>query len=172
MTRREMLQMTTVAGLAMASGVQAFVQEAPRKGRLRHSVCRWCYGRMSLDELCTNAKGMGIEAIDLLSEGEWATVKKHGLLCSTANGPGGITDGWNTPQNHDKLVAESERLLPLVAAAGIPQMIVFSGNRRGISDAEGLKNCETGLKRIMPLAEKLGVTVIMELLNSRVDHGD
>jgi hydroxypyruvate isomerase len=115
---------------------------------------------------------MGLVAIDLLSEAEWPIVKKHGLICSTANGPGGIPDGWNEPKNHAKLIEESERLLPLVAAAGIPNMIVFSGNRRGMSDADGLKHCAEGLKKIVPTAERVGVTVIMELLNSRVDHGD
>ena len=174
MTRRQILGLATAASLGLASGARAIGALKPKasKGRLKLSVCRWCYGGMSLADLCTNAKGMGIEAIDLLSEGEWATVKQHGLICSTANGPGGITEGWNRLENHDKLVKESERLLPLIAAAGIPQMIVFSGNRRGLSDEDGLKNCAAGLKRITPLAEKLGVTVIMELLNSRVDHGD
>ena len=89
-----------------------------------------------------------------------------------ANGPGGITEGWNRPQDHDRLVKESERLLPLVMAAGAPNMIVFSGNRRGLSDSEGLVNCAQGIKRIMPLAEKLGVNVTMELLNSKRMHKD
>jgi hydroxypyruvate isomerase len=142
------------------------------KGRLRQSVCRWCYSGMSLEDLCKNAKRMGIVAIDLLSENEWETVKSHGLAISTANGPGGIQDGWNRVENHERLIKESERLLPLVAAAGIGQMIVFSGNRRGLSDADGIKNCAAGLKQIMPTAEKVGVTVVMELLNSKVDHGD
>jgi hydroxypyruvate isomerase len=115
---------------------------------------------------------MGFKAIDLLSENEWATLKPYGLTCAVANGPSTIPIGFNRLDQHDRLVAESERLLPLVAAAGIPQMIVFSGNRAGMSDAEGLANCAVGLKRIMPTAERLGVTVIMELLNSKVDHHD
>ena len=145
---------------------------AARKGRIRQSVCRWCFGGMKLDDLCTLSKSLGIQAIDLLDEGDWATVAKHGLACSTANGPGGITKGWNRREMHDELVKKSERLLPLVAAAGIPNMIVFSGNRAGMADDEGMRNCAEGLKRIMPLAEKHGVTVIMELLNSKVDHKD
>jgi hydroxypyruvate isomerase len=141
-------------------------------GRLKQSVCRWCYGGMSLDDLCKNAVAMGILSIDLLSENEWDAVKKYGLTCAMANGPSGIADGWNRPADHDKLVKESERLLPLVKAAGLPNMIVFSGNRRGLPDDEGLKNCAVGLKRIMPLAESLGVNVCMELLNSKRDHHD
>jgi hydroxypyruvate isomerase len=170
LSRREAL------GLAAASAASVVLPlgkgESMVKGRLNQSVCQWCYGGMSLDDLCRNAAGMGIKAIDLLSEKDWETVKKHGLACAVANGPGGIADGWNDPKNHDALVKESERLIPLVAAAGIPNMIVFSGNRRGITDAEGLDRCTQGLKRITPLAEKHGVTLIMELLNSRVDHRD
>ncbi len=86
------------------------------------------------------------------------------------SGPGGIEEGWNRVENHDKLVKESERLLPIIAQAGLPNMIVFSGNRRGISDSEGLETCAKGLKRITKLAEDLGVTLIIELLNSKVDH--
>lgn len=142
------------------------------KGRINHSVCRWCYGSMPLDDLCKNAAAMGIKSVELLTEKEWDTPKKHGLTCAVAMGPTSIGKGWNRVENHDQFVKESERLLPLVKAAGLPQMIVFSGNRAGLSDSEGAKNCITGLKRIMPLAESLGVTVIMELLNSKVDHKD
>jgi hydroxypyruvate isomerase len=138
----------------------------------RQSVARWCFARMPLDELCREAKRIGLHAIDLLSENEWDLPRQHGLACAVANGPGPIADGWNRPDLHDQLVAESERLLPLVARAGIPQMIVFSGNRRGMADGEGIANCVAGLKRIMPAAERLGVTIVMEMLNSKVDHRD
>jgi hydroxypyruvate isomerase len=141
-------------------------------GRIKHSVCKWCYGSIPLAEFCQKVKPMGIASVELLGENEWPTVKAAGLTVAVASGPGGIADGWNKPADHDKLTKESERLLPLIAQAGLPNMIVFSGNRRGLSDDEGLKNCAEGLKRITPLAEKLGVTVIMELLNSRRDHKD
>jgi len=144
----------------------------PSTGRLRHSVCRWCYGGMSLEDLCVMAKAQGVAGIDLLSEHEWEVPTRFGMTCTTANGPSSIAQGFNRPENHDRLVAESERLLPLVAEAGIPNMIVFSGNRFGMDDAEGRRNCATGLRRITPLAEDLGVMVVMELLNSRVDHRD
>ena len=127
---------------------------------------------MPLDVLCRNAAEIGLQSVELLSETEWATPKQFGLTCAVANGPSTIPVGFNRLDQHERLVAESERLLPLVAAAGIPQMIIFSGNRAGISDEEGLANCAVGLKRIMPTAERLGVTVIMELLNSKVDHKD
>ena len=140
--------------------------------RITQSVCRWCYQSIPLDTLCRDVAAMGFKSVELLSENEWATLKPYGLTCALANGPSTIPVGFNRLDQHDRLVAESERLLPLVAAAGIPQMIVFSGNRGGMSDAEGLDNCAVGLTRIMPTAERLGVTVIMELLNSKVDHTD
>ncbi|MDQ8146144.1 MAG: TIM barrel protein [Gemmatimonadota bacterium] len=145
---------------------------APVAPAYRQSVARWCFSSTPIDDLCREAKRIGLHAIDLLSEDEWAVPARHGLACAIANGPGPISDGWNTIANHDRLVAESERLLPKIAAAGIPQMIVFSGNRRGLSDGEGIANCVRGLRRILPLAERLGVTITMELLNSKVDHRD
>jgi hydroxypyruvate isomerase len=144
----------------------------PRKGRIRHSVCRWCYGGIKLEELCKNAVAMGISSIEILNEEEWTTVKKFGLTCAMPLGPGGIPVGWNRLENHDALVKKSEELLPKIAAAGLPNMIVFSGNKQGQSDSEGIANCATGLKRITPLAEKHGVTLALEYLNSKVDHGD
>jgi hydroxypyruvate isomerase len=141
-------------------------------GRLKQSVCRWCYSNIPLETLCRDVAAIGLQSVELLSEAEWEIPKRFGLSCAIANGPGQIPVGWNRPDQHDRLVAESERLLPLVAKAGIPQMIVFSGNRGGMSDGEGIANCAAGLKRIMPTAERLGVTVIMEMLNSKVDHKD
>ena len=148
------------------------LQLLPGGGRLKQSVSQWCYSSMPLDDLCAAAKRIGLLSVELLSEKDWPVVKKHGLTCAMANGPSTIPVGFNRPSEHDRLVAESERLLPLVAAAGLPNMIVFSGNRGGMSDGEGLANCVAGLKRITPLAERLGVTVCMELLNSKVDHKD
>jgi hydroxypyruvate isomerase len=145
---------------------------APGTGRLRQSVCAWCFGGMKLPDLCALAKRVGIGSVELLDEPQWAVVREHGLACAVANGPGGITKGWNRAEHHDALLRRGEELLPKVAAAGIPQMIVFSGNRDGLADAEGLRNCSAGLRRLMPAAERAGVTVIMELLNSKVDHRD
>ena len=179
-TRRSALAAMAGAGGALVAGAgrtaegkgEPSPEGTGRKPSFRQSVCKWCYPNMSLDDLCRNAKAMGIQSVELLGPQEWPTVKKHVLTCAMENGPGGIVEGWNKPEDHDKLVKESERLLPLVKEAGLPNMIVFSGNRRGLSDREGLENCAKGLKRIMPMAEKLGVTVCMELLNSKVDHRD
>ncbi|MDZ4828948.1 MAG: TIM barrel protein [Phycisphaerae bacterium] len=155
-----------------APRVPVATADFPITGRLKHSVCRWCYSSMSLEDLCKFSKAMGIASVELLGEKEWPTVAAAGLTCAVANGPTGIGRGWNRVENHDGFVKETERLLPLMKAAGIPNMIVFSGNRAGMSDAEGLDNCATGLKRVTPLAEELGVTIIMELLNSKIDHHD
>jgi hydroxypyruvate isomerase len=166
------LAAAAVAGVPTSSvGALHSSQESKLKGRVRHSVCRWCYGSMSVEELSKAAAGMGIASVELLYEKEWGIPKQHGISCAVAMGPNPIPKGWNRVENHDAFVKESERLLPLVKEAGIPNMIVFSGNREGLSDAEGIKNCVAGLKRITPLAERLGVTVIMELLSSK-DHKD
>ena len=145
---------------------------AKLKGHVNHSVCRWCYNGISLDDLCKAAKEMGIVSIDLLDEKEWATAKKYDLVCAMCNGPTGISEGWNRLENHDKFVAAFEQQIPKVAAAGFPSVITFSGNRRGLDDEKGLENCAIGLKRIMKLAEDKKVNVVMELLNSKVDHKD
>jgi hydroxypyruvate isomerase len=127
---------------------------------------------MPLDDLCRNAKEIGLKSVELLGEQQWATVKRFGLTCAMANGPTTIPVGLNRPSEHDRFVAESERLLPKIAEFGFPSMIVFSGNRGGMSDGEGIENCAKGLARIVPIAERVGVTVCMELLNSKVDHID
>lgn len=175
MNRRNALTaMAGVAGAGLVAGTatDAKGDTSTLKGRLKQSVCKWCYKDISLDDLCVAAKEIGIQGIDLLSEGDWATVQKHGLTCPVANGPGPIHKGWNDLENHEGLIAGAEELLPKVAEAGLPTMIVFSGNKRKLSTRQGLKNCAEGLKQITPLAEKLGVTVIMELLNSKVNHRD
>lgn len=185
MDRRRFLEISgsslALASLAGALPRKVFAQAAPppaatptpRKGRIKHSVCRWCYGSMSLEDLCKNAVAMGISSVEILADPkEWETVKKFGLTCAMPLGPGDIPTGWNHVENHDALVEKAQDLLPKIAAAGLPNMIVFSGNRKGQADSEGIANCATGLKRITPLAEKLGVTLALEYLNSKVDHGD
>lgn len=143
------------------------------KGNINHSVCRWCYGKIPLDELCQAAKSMGIKSIDLTGPDEWPTLKKYGLTSALPQGAGkGIVDGFNDPKFHDELVASYEAIFPKLKAAGMTTVICFSGNRRGMSDAVGLENCAVGLKRLMPSAEKHGITMVMELLNSKVNHKD
>lgn len=143
------------------------------KGNINHSVCRWCYSKIPLDDLCKAAKAMGIKSIDLTGPEEWPTLQKHGLTSALPQGAGkGITEGFNDPKYHDELVTSYEAIFPKLKAAGMTTVICFSGNRRGMNDEVGLENCAKGLKRLMPSAEKYGITMIMELLNSKVDHKD
>jgi len=177
LTRRSVLTGGVGAAGSLLIGKHAGAAPQPPpaerlKGRIKQSVSQWCYSKMPLDTLCENAKAMGLVGIDLLHENEWPTVAKHGLLCTMAYGIGSIPDGWNDLKNHDRLVTEAEKMIPKVAAAGLPNIITFSGNRRGLTDAQGAENCITGLKRIAPLAKMHKVTVCMELLNSKHDHKD
>lgn len=176
-TRRSALAGAIVAAGSAAlpsAGQTPAAAPAPAKlkGRIKQSVSRWCFGGVSLDDLCIRGKAMGLVGIDLLNEDEWPVAAKHGLICTMANAIGGIGDAWNRVENHDRLVKDAERLIPAVAKAGIANLITFSGNRRGLSDAEGMDNCVRGLKRILPLAEQHKVNIIMELLNSKRSHKD
>ena len=144
-----------------------------RKGNIRHAVCRWCYSSIPLEEFCMGAKKIGIEAIDLVGPKDWPTLKKYGLDSSMCNGAEiNLTDGWNEPAYHDTLIRQYTEMIPLVAANGYKNLICFSGNRKGKDDESGLQHCTDGLKKIMSLAEKHNVTIVMELLNSKINHKD
>jgi hydroxypyruvate isomerase len=146
---------------------------AELKGHINHSACRWCYKDIPLDDLCAAAKQMGMRSIELLGPKDFPTLQKHGLVCAMVNGvPGGIGTGLNRLENHDKILAYFEEDMPKVAEAGFPNMICFSGNRKGMDDQQGLENCAIGAKRIAALAEKHKITVCMELLNSKHNHPD
>jgi hydroxypyruvate isomerase len=158
-------------------------ERTPRKGNIHHSVSAWCYGglfnagrnkpaKMTFADFCRECYRMGIESVELLGPAEWPVVKQAGLTCAMCNGPDSIPYGWNRVEHHDDLLGKFEKAIPPVAESGFPHIITFSGNRKGMSDQEGLENCVTGLKRLMPLAEKHKVTVVLELLNSKVDHKD
>jgi hydroxypyruvate isomerase len=142
------------------------------KGNIRHSVCRWCYNSTPLEDLCRAAKQMGLESIELLGPEDWPVAQKHGLTCAMANGPTNINEGVNHLDNHAELIPAFRERITAAAKAGLPNVIVFSGNRRGMSDEQGLENCATFIKQIVGDAEKAGITVCMELLNSKVDHID
>lgn len=165
------------AAMGVSATIPAFALEPPvsvmLKGNVNHSVCRWCFGKLSLDELCIEAKKIGIKAIDLVGPEGWPTLKKHGLYSSMCNGAEiNLVDGWNDPKFHATLIKNYTEMIPKVAEAGYTQLICFSGNRRGKDDETGLKNCVDGLKQVLPLAEQHGVVLVMELLNSKVDHKD
>jgi hydroxypyruvate isomerase len=143
------------------------------KGRINHSVCKWCYGKIALDEFCEAGKRIGLQSVELLETKDFATLKKYNLNCAMVSGvPGGITSGLNRLENHDKIIKFFEEAAPVAADFGAPNIICFSGNRAGMDDEKGIENCAIGLKRIAPIAEKHKVTVCMELLNSKRTHKD
>lgn len=143
------------------------------KGNVNHAVCHWPFNPMTIEELCIEIKKIGFNAIDLVGPKNWHILQKHGVVCSMCNGADmGIVKGWNDPKNHEQLIKGYEEVIPLVAKAGYKNLIAFSGNRNGMDDETGLKNSAEGLKKIMATAEKHNVTIIMELLNSKVDHAD
>ena len=163
----------TAAGIPFTGAFAGHGSENNKlKGNIRHSVSQWCYGSIPLDEFAAACKGMGLESIELLNEDQWPVVKKHGLTCAVGYATDmGIPKGFNRIENHEKLIADFEAMIPKAAAAGVPNLICFSGNRNGLTDTEGLINCAKGLRKLMPLAEKHGVTIVMELLNS-YGHAD
>ncbi|MDZ4148852.1 MAG: TIM barrel protein [Flavobacteriaceae bacterium] len=143
------------------------------KGNINHSVCRWCYQNISMDVLSHEAKEMGLKAIDLLKPSEWKTAQDAGLTCAVATDDfASITDGFNDLKNHDHLQKSYEKLIVRAAENEIPNVIVFSGNKRGMDDERARENCAKGLYPLVKLAEKHNITLIMELLNSKVDHHD
>ncbi|MBA4852491.1 hydroxypyruvate isomerase family protein [Emticicia sp. BO119] len=149
---------------------------ADLKGKINHSVCKWCYDSIPLDDLCKSAKTIGLESIELLKPEEFATVKKYGLTCamvSSTSEDWGIVKGWNKKEHHDGLEKWHQYLIDETAKAGFTNLICFSGNRdKDIDDEQGMKNCAEGLKRILSYAESKKVVLVMELLNSKVDHKD
>lgn len=189
-TRRSFVAGSTVAAVT-ASLSQRFslaeeaAKEAGVSGKVNHSVCAWCYKGVTVDELCTAGKEFGLGSVELLNPADFATVKKHDMHCAMVSFPSGkykiggeekkigtIPNAFNRLEHHDALVELYEPLLKESAEAGFKNVICFSGNRDGMDDEEGLKNCAVGLKKLMPLCEKLGVTMTMELLNSKVNHKD
>jgi len=143
------------------------------KGNVNHSVCKWCYSQISLEDFAAGIKPMGITGIDLIGPEEWPILKKYGITSSMCNGAEiSLTEGWNDKQYHATLVDSYLKHIDMVADAGYTNLICFSGNRRAIGDETGMDNCVEGLKKILGYAEKKGVIIQMELLNSKVDHKD
>ncbi|MEO7216027.1 TIM barrel protein [Mucilaginibacter sp.] len=143
------------------------------KGNINHAVCQWCYSDISVEDLCKAAKEIGIKGIDLVGPKDWPTLKKYGLFSSMCNGAEiGLNDGFGDTQFHAELQKRYAEMIPKVAEAGYKNLICFSGSRRGKTDEAGWTNCVEGLKPLLPIAEKHGVILVMELLNSKIDHKD
>lgn len=171
--RRNMIKgVLGTAVFGMVSG-ESCAQDKSLKNRIKHSVSRWCFDSIPLETLCQEAAKIGIKSVELQGPDEWQLIQKYGLTCAMPWGAGlGIERGFNNLELHDELVQSYEAIFPKLKAAGLDKVICFSGNRKGISDQEGIENCVVGLKRLMPSAEKYGVTMSMELLNSKVNHAD
>jgi hydroxypyruvate isomerase len=182
--RREMFK-TMTAGLTGGLMMNQFAANTDQKlsaaevkalvkGNLKQSVSRWCYSKWSLEELCKNAAQIGYKGIDLVGPQDWPTLKKYGLTCAinAGSGPIRIDSGLNRKENHAAIAEALKNEIDLAVDAGVPNVICFSGNRQGMSDEEGLENCVSGAKLVAGHAEQKGITICIELLNSKVDHKD
>lgn len=180
--RREVLKQMTFTSLGLPMIDQFKLYDSKKtydfnqinmKGNVNHSVCKWCYSQISLEDFAAGIKPMGITGIDLIGPEEWPILKKYGITSSMCNGAEiSLTEGWNDKQYHATLVDSYLKHIDMVADAGYTNLICFSGNRRAIGDETGMDNCVEGLKKILGYAEKKGVIIQMELLNSKVDHKD
>ncbi len=148
--------------------------DTPLKGNVNHSLASWTYDFLGLEATCKMLVKYGVKAIDLIAPKDFATIQKYNLTCSMCYTAGKIslTEGWNDKKNHSWLIKDFTDAIPMIAAAGYKNLICFSGNRNGMDDTVGLQNCADGLLQIMPLAEKHGITLQMELFNSKIDHKD
>ena len=178
-TRRAFMIAAIAAGAArMGNRTQALAppvlaDRIVKNGRLKQSVSRWPYQKIPFPEFCRACADMGLTAIDLLEEAEWPIAREQGLICSMGYAGGGsIRDGLNVTANHDAIVRNFERTIPRAAALQVPNVITFFGNRRGMPDAVAIANCVAGLNRVKKIAEDNGVTICVELLNSKVNHPD
>lgn len=178
LTRKQAIK-TMAAGAIGSLSLPAFSKSlenlsmSPIKGNINHSVCQWCYSSIPLEELVKAAKGMGISSIDLLNAEQWPVALKHGLTCAMGYASSiGLNRGFNDPTLHEQLLKEYSVAIPKAADAGLKNLICFSGNRNGLSDEQGIENCAKGLDPVLKLAAKHNIKIVMELLNSKVNHKD
>lgn len=182
-TRRGLLTGAVGAAAAAAVGIPArsraaaapkLSMPAVTKGRIKQSVCDWCFlgdcsvKPITLDELCALSAEMGIKSVELVAPEKWDVLKKHGLVCALA-GSHGFVDGWNRTENHQMCTDKIKTAVDACADAGFPSVITFSGFRKGMPDDVGLENTVKGLKKVIGYAEKKKINLILEVLNSRVD---
>ena len=170
MTRRQLL--VTGAALPLAAQTDT-LQKKQRKGRLKQGVCGSVFGRgMSFEDQCKNAALLGVQVIDLVEPDRWPIIEKYGLKPNMIPGGGRLQDGLNEEANHPSIEKAFQEKLPLCAKHKVSTMIALSGNRRGKTDEQGWDACYKILKKVVPIAESEGVTICLELLNSKVDHKD
>jgi hydroxypyruvate isomerase len=173
-TRRAILQSSVISLAASQIPLEtAVASDVARKGRIRQSVCQWCYRQMSIDQLAQSAASIGLQGVDLLQPDDYEVPRRYGLVCTMGYAGGGeINKALNRTENHAAIEQAFRTNIPRAAKAGVPNVITFSGNRAGLSDEDGARNTITGLNRLKKIAEDHGVTVCLELLNSKRDHHD
>jgi hydroxypyruvate isomerase len=176
LTRRNVLKSSVAGAAAMVASPLAITMGAdriPRKGRIHQSVSRWCYEKIPLDQLAEYAAQIGLQGVDLLQPEEYPIPRRYGIICTMGYAGGGeIGKALNRLENHPAIEEGFRTNIPRAAKAGVPNVITFSGNRGGMSDEEGARNTIVGLNRVKKIAEDHGVTICMELLNSKRDHHD
>lgn len=182
LNRRELLKRAALSSLALSAlpaGTVAAQSSLPSagdfvgRGNIKHSVAQWTYDFLTLEELCQVVNEIGFSAIDLIGPEQWPILKAHNIDCSMCNGAEiSLTEGWNRPEYHGRLIQNYTSHIELMAQAGYTNLICFSGNRDGMDDESGLQNCAVGLRQIMSMAERHNIVVHMELFNSKIDHPD
>lgn len=155
-----------VAGAALGQDPQTGIRRVVKKGRINQSASRWCYGKLTLDQLCEAGATMGLKGIDLLGAKDFPTLKRHGLVCTMTSGGGDL----NNKAKHSQALAKLRASIEANAEYGYRNVIAMSGNRNGIPDDVGIDNAVEALKKVAGFAEKKKVTVCIEYLNSKVDH--
>jgi hydroxypyruvate isomerase len=172
-SRRAFLKSGAAASLAATLNLPAQPLKPEAGKAICQSVCRWCYKDTPLEQLCRWATQLGLNGVDLLEVPEYDVPRRYGLICTMGYAGGGtIPDALNRIENHAAIEAAFRKNIPLAAKAGVPNVITFSGNRRGMSDDDGARNTIAGLNRLKKIAEDNGVTICLELLNSKVNHPD
>ena len=169
--------MSSAAGIASMGAAFASPDPDPpvplRKERIHQSVSRWCYRQFPLDQLCAYSAKIGLKGVDLLQPDEWEIPRRYGLICTMGYAGGGeIASALNRTENHAAIEQAFRANIPKAAKAGVPNVITFSGNRAGLSDEQGAKNTIAGLNLVRKIAEDNGVTICIELLNSKINHPD
>ena len=171
-TRRDLLK-ASIAGVVVSQLPAAATSATARKGRIQQSVCQWCYPKIPVEQLAESGAKIGLRGVDLLQPEQYELPRQYGLLCSMGYAGGGdIKTALNRVENHAAIAQAFRTNIPRAAKAGVPNVITFSGNRAGMSDDEGARNTIAGLNRVKKIAEDNGVTICLELLNSKRDHHD
>ncbi|MEQ9423602.1 MAG: TIM barrel protein [Cyclobacteriaceae bacterium] len=183
MKRKQAIQLMTTSAVGIGIMANSGCGPAEKKdesaedqglmGNVNHSACKWCYDSISLDQFCEIATEIGLVGIDLLKPSEWKTVVDEGLRCTMGNPEEfSLTDGFNDPSIHEQLQETYAEIIPIAADLGLKNIICFSGNSKGLDLETGLENCAVGLDPLVKLAEQHDIQIMMELLNSKVDHQD